>query len=881
MNAGTINISDKSIKASLRQYFGFTEFKKGQEDVIRAILQRRDALGVMPTGGGKSLCYQLPAIMLPGTALVISPLISLMKDQVDALQKRNIEAAFINSSLPFMEIQNRLEMAARGEFKLIYIAPERLQSNRFIEMLKRVDTSFIAVDEAHCISEWGHDFRPSYLHISEAVKQVRINSVAALTATATPEVQDDIISSLRMKNTARVVRGFDRPNLSYKTIDSSDKLTELLKICGETPDGSVIIYCGSRKRVESFADSLIEHGIQAETYHAGMSQYERKRIQDKFINDKARIIVATNAFGMGIDKPDVRKVVHCDLTQTLEAYYQEAGRAGRDGEPSDCILLYHPADTNLQEFFIKMTFPDKEDIALVYNFLYDLNAAALGKVPDTPIYLDSIRIANRLNIPEKSVSSVLSLLERNSILRKNNRRETAKIQITVTRERLVDYYRNTTDERRKVLEALLRSVSAEALRDETEIDLHNLRKKFDLKKEEIARSLQAFEFARLMKYQSMGGGGGYRLVQERKKFENLDIDFTDFDKRRDHAYRKLDIVVRFAETSDCKRNFILDYFREEDINGICGKCSSCTGKRKKSARRSQRRIKLLKSLLSAAIVLDGRFGKTVLTDFVHGKKSAKIEKFNLHKAEYFSCCKEFADSQISSEIESALYDRLLTLSTDIYSTVKITEAGKEWLDEMPKPFDLPEISQNIDKNLYNEMIRLRDDLAQREGIVPRAVAANTAIRKLAAELPRNKEQMKNVSGIGPIFIEKFGNYFLSVIKEHLTREDKKKAKKSVKLPRDVQSAVSYMEQKLPLSEIARKMNISEGIAARYIQQAIDTGYEPKLNDYFSENLESTVTQIIQNHPRSALKDIRARIDGNVNYPELRILTAIVRHKLKQ
>ena len=329
----------------LKTYFGYDSFRSGQEDIIQSILEGRDALAVMPTGAGKSICYQVPALLLPGITLVISPLISLMQDQVKSLNEAGIHAAFINSSLTEVQISKALHMAAGGTYKIIYVAPERLESAGFLDFAQGASISMITVDEAHCISQWGQDFRPSYLKIAEFVSALpRRPVLAAFTATATAQVQEDIVRQLELGEPVRVVTGFDRPNLFFDVRRPRKKLPELLSLLAERRGRSGIVYCATRSNVERVWAELNRQGFSAARYHAGLDEEERRESQEDFQYDRRQIMVATNAFGMGIDKSNVSFVIHYNMPKNLESYYQEAGRAGRDGEAADCVLLYGAGD---------------------------------------------------------------------------------------------------------------------------------------------------------------------------------------------------------------------------------------------------------------------------------------------------------------------------------------------------------------------------------------------------------------------------------------------------------------------------------------------------------------------------------------------------------
>ena len=341
-------------KAVLKQYFGHSSFREGQEQVVDAILQGRDAICVMPTGAGKSICYQVPALIFNGITIVVSPLISLMKDQVNALAQNGIQAAYLNSSLTSTQYAKVIGNIRRGIYKIIYVAPERLSVPDFLDACIDIKVDLLAIDEAHCISQWGQDFRPSYLKIADFVSSFGYRpTIAAFTATATAEVKDDIEYSLKLKSPFRITTGFDRPNLKFEVIRAKHKFDELLNILKKHTDDSGIIYCSTRKTVEEVGEKLNDMGFSATVYHAGLEDEVRKQNQEDFVYDRRNLMVATNAFGMGIDKSNVSYVIHYNMPKDIESYYQEAGRAGRDGENAECILLYSPADVQTNQFLIE------------------------------------------------------------------------------------------------------------------------------------------------------------------------------------------------------------------------------------------------------------------------------------------------------------------------------------------------------------------------------------------------------------------------------------------------------------------------------------------------------------------------------------------------
>lgn len=348
--------------ALLQKIFGYTDFRPGQEELIDGILASRDVFGIMPTGGGKSICYQIPAMLLPGVTLVISPLISLMHDQVMALKTAGVPAAYVNSSLSAAQLQAVYRNMREGKYKLVYVAPERLEGGRFVQMASELTVSLVAVDEAHCISQWGQDFRPSYLRIRQFLDALpQRPTVGAFTATATGQVREDVERLLGLKDPVRMVTGFDRPNLFFDVLCPKDKEQELQRLLNDRQGRSGIVYCSTRKAVEEVCQRLTEGGWSATRYHAGLEERERKENQEDFLYDRKRIMVATNAFGMGIDKSNVSFVIHYNMPKSIESYYQEAGRAGRDGATADCILLYGDADVSMAHYLIEHS-GDNEDI---------------------------------------------------------------------------------------------------------------------------------------------------------------------------------------------------------------------------------------------------------------------------------------------------------------------------------------------------------------------------------------------------------------------------------------------------------------------------------------------------------------------------------------
>ncbi|MEB3195641.1 MAG: ATP-dependent DNA helicase RecQ [Candidatus Sericytochromatia bacterium] len=549
----------------LGSHFGLDAFREGQREVIAALLAGHSALAVMPTGRGKSLCYQLPALMLPGLTLVVSPLIALMKDQVDALRARGIAATYINSTLDRDLQTERLEGLRRGAYRIVYVAPERFRQTAFVDALREVEVSLFAVDEAHCLSQWGHDFRPDYLKLRAALAHCGQPLVLATTATATPEVREDIVKQLGLRDPHVVVSGFDRPNLRYvvrHTPSDEAKLEKLLEVLHHV-QGPGIVYAATRKHVEMVSEHLCAQGLAAVAYHAGLDDDARAQAQDAFMADAARLVVATNAFGMGIDKPDVRLVVHYDLPGTLEAYYQEAGRAGRDGRPAYCVLLFSPADRYLQEFFIEGACPSLAIVEGVYRVLRDR---------DEPLIFLSHEAINRLlpiRAHDMAIGTALTWLERAGLIERQAR-GTAVSEIQVLRPGL-PASRSLVQQR--VLAALLAKPGhASGL----SLDLATFSRELDETREALHHALLALRQKGVIAYQPSARTRGIRLVERvERPLSRLDASYIVSKQQRE--MERLERVVAFAYATRCRRNVILEYFGET-IRGACGRCDACSGK---------------------------------------------------------------------------------------------------------------------------------------------------------------------------------------------------------------------------------------------------------------------------------------------------------------
>ncbi|MEJ2186256.1 MAG: RecQ family ATP-dependent DNA helicase, partial [Gemmatimonadota bacterium] len=557
----------------LRRHFGYDGFRAGQRQAVDAVLTGRDALVLMPTGGGKSLCYQIPSQILPGSTLVVSPLISLMKDQVDSLARHGIAATFVNSTLRASEIEERLQAVQDGRVRLLYVAPERFQSRSFRARLDALRVSLLAVDEAHCISTWGHDFRPAYLGLGRLRESLGC-PVIGLTATATPEVRSDIIAQLRLRRPVVVAKGFDRPNLRWHVLaahndaEKDHLLRRLLQPYRRGAPGVAIVYAATRRTVDSIADLLIRAGFPAAGYHAGVKGAERRRLQESFMDGAIRVVVATNAFGMGIDKPDVRLVVHYHTPASLEDYYQEAGRAGRDGGQADCVLLHAYADRFTHEFLIDRANPDRATIEGVY--------ARMRRAvrPDGFVPLDGElrREVDGLAGGGERTDAVLRVLETHGVMRGLARPGMRPwIRLIARPERIRRELAGHTPER-ALLRALWQSAGVRIYRGR-EFSAQWL-DRVTGSAEETSAMLDDLRARTILDWRPPAPRRIPELLVNVDP-ARLPIPWAELSRRKRLDLEKLRTMQAYAYQRGCRRAFILHYFGEQAPRR-CGACDHCT-----------------------------------------------------------------------------------------------------------------------------------------------------------------------------------------------------------------------------------------------------------------------------------------------------------------
>jgi ATP-dependent DNA helicase RecQ len=621
----------------LEKYWGYSTFRPLQQEIINSVLTGHDTLALMPTGGGKSICFQVPALMQEGLCLVISPLIALMKDQVANLKKKGIPALSIYSGMTYADVVKTLKNAVHGNFKFLYISPERLETELFLEYLPVININLITVDEAHCVSQWGYDFRPPYLRIAAIREQLKDIPLLALTASATFEVQNDICEKLAFISQARFQQSFERSNLSYSVFEPSSKQVKLINILKKVP-GSGIVYCKSRKRTKEIEELLSLHGISAAHYHAGLPNDVRTAKQEDWINNKIRIIACTNAFGMGIDKPDVRTVIHYDVPDALENYYQEAGRAGRDGRKAYSVLLFNERELEALKKQSEIKFPGVQIIKNIYSSLVNYFQLPTGSGEGLSFDFDINDFVKKFKLEAFIVNSVLKILEQEELISYNEQFFSPSIVVFTTEKTELELFEKAYPQFTHLIKGLLRSY--EGIFDyPCAINASKLAKFISEKKEKLIAHLRELKGLGIIDYTPQNEKPQIHFLVNRVATADLVINQKNISKRK-HAFEKrLSAIINFIRNQNtCRSKLIATYFNDKSVKR-CGICDNCL--KEKDIKITTDEFKNIRNGIKS-VLSERPVNSEQLMKSMHGFKENKIMKILnfLQEEEQVSVTKE-------------------------------------------------------------------------------------------------------------------------------------------------------------------------------------------------------------------------------------------------
>jgi ATP-dependent DNA helicase RecQ len=882
-------ISMDAARTALLQHFGYPSFRPGQDEIVRLVLARRDTVAVMPTGGGKSICYQIPAVLFEGLTIVVSPLIALMKDQVEALERARIRATYINSLLDYRETVDRIEKARNGWFRLMYVAPERFENAGFIERMRGISIALFAVDEAHCISEWGHDFRPSYMRLRSALEHFGMPQVVALTATATPDVRTDIQSQLGLRDPAVVVRGFHRPNLSFRVVAGGNKREEILRRA--TGNDCGIVYAGTRRSVEELSDFLQRHGIPAGAYHAGLDEASRRSVQDRFMSGDLRMIVATSAFGMGIDKPDVRFVLHHDMPGSIEQYYQEAGRAGRDGGQSDCVLLYHPADRGLPEFFIRSTFPDRTLVQRVFTLLHTRAGTLPGQSYRGLLPLTPSSIASDLGAPvsDAAVRGALDVLERSGYIRRIRESfSESTVHFLLAPEQLRTWLIDDAPANLQPFAvSLLRSVESEAFHHPTRVFIDEFASRNLLDEVLVLAALRELDRLRVIDFQPGRRGSGIALTTARVQARDLAVDYRDIERRMRHQMEKLEAMERYIAAESCRRNIILEYFQEADVTGTCGICDACMGSvRNEGIHTGESLLDAHTStILHCVAETGGRFGRVTLVDILRGAKTKRISEYRLYEAGTYGRLRSSDRNAVLAAVDALIGSGFLAKTSTPQPTLHVTELGRRKLGREVEALNLPRPSEVMeaevqDRILYESLRAVRRRIAGEYNVPSHSLVPDRVLRAMANHLPRDEKACLAIEGMGPATYQKCGRHLLEAIQQHLHQsrlasDVATSASALTAMPQTIRATFELVSRGLGLSEISELRALSEGTVSQHVADMLRAGVHLSLDGLIPAPHQDRLRRAISIAKTSNIRRIRAIAGEDISFAEIRIIQALI------
>ena len=798
----------------LSKYYGYTSFRRGQEDIINSIVSGKDVLAIMPTGGGKSICYQVPALCMDGLTIVISPLISLMKDQVDALKAMGIKADFINSSLSASKYSEVLENINNDEYKIIYVAPERLDSIDFINIMRYKNVAQVAIDEAHCVSQWGHDFRSSYKRIPHFIRSLEKRPiVTAFTATASDEVREDILEILGLINPNIYITGFDRENLSINIVKSSSKNRYLLEYLEHHKDDSGIIYAATRKEVENIYEGLLKRNISVSKYHAGLSNEERKNNQEEFIKDNIKVMVATNAFGMGIDKPNIRWVVHYNMPQSIENYYQEIGRAGRDGEKSECTLLFTPGDIHTHKYLIDI----------------------------------GIENPNRKLVQYKKLQQMVDLIYSNTCYRAN----------------ILNYFgEDTKNDCNNCSNCLNEGIVTDKTLDAQKVISCIARMKrgygvtmiVDVLRGSKNKKVLDLGFNTLTTYGIMKNYSNEDL----KTFINTLVSHGFLEIKENPSTRgSYPTVVLNEQSMKVIKNEIKVEFKEDKII--------------KEARVENELYERLVELRREIAT-----NEKIAPYMVFGDATLK------NMASSYATCKD--EMLLISGIGQIKYEKYGKYFEDIIKEyINEKNINKENISDSKKT-NSEFFEVNTDHKLYNKLKDLRYSISKVEGVLEYMILSKNTLKEISGRYPLDEENLKDIGGIGPVKINKYGKDILEIVSNYVREnniEVKWQEKKRLKLVLDGDNrktdeiALDLLNQGMSVKEVSDDLEVSVstvlGYVYDYIKESNEIKFDINTKSYYNENEKELILNAINQFGDDKIGMIKKSLPENIKYESIRAI----------
>lgn len=848
---------------TLRKFFGYETFRPAQFEIIREIISSKNVLAVLPTGAGKSICYQIPAIIGDNYSIIISPLIALMKDQVDSINRHHEIAAFINSSLSYLETEKILNDIKFGKLKLVYIAPERLENIEFAKRLSALNPEYLFVDEAHCISEWGHNFRPSYTRIKDFIEYSKIKKISAFTATATPEVIKDIIKQLGLKNVKTIIKGFERDNLFVNVEIIKKKNERCLELIRQYKS-PVIIYTSSRKKAEDLTNFLKMHKINCDYYHAGLNSIIRKKIQEDFIDEKLPVIIATNAFGMGIDKKNIRLVIHYNLPGSIENYYQEIGRAGRDGKNSNTFLLFDESDVHIHEFFISNSYPNKEIIKKVYNAICDFGQVAIGMKPDKDIQInpDYIKLHSKLDISSSLLNSSLKFLSEADYIKINSAFNSGiKVRLLFNQSRLKKFIKETPNEyMRNILLSIVRHYGNEIFSKQIKIDLKKIVNNTGFTIEEIGSTLINLENLSILEYIKTGGKESVSFTAPRVISDELKLNYKLINELYISSKQKLNKIVDYVYINDCRFKYILNYFGEEVSQYSCGKCDNCLKENPNEEIALSFVMQKIKELL-----LDQQDGVTEkdIIEILTGKSKDP----GFHKSISFCSLPNHTKENIVEAIKHLLIEKEI-LEERISGKKRYLVSGENPSIVNEKFFYTVEKEPN-DLELFHLLRQAREKTSKKFLQSPNIICTDEVLSRISREKPLNKNEMMKIKGFNERMFNKIGNDFLEVISTYV---ENTKGRQEIEIPKNIVETYKLLQKKYSLDEIAGLRKLTDSVISMQIETILKYLPETDISSIIpDEKLE--LVRVKYKEGKTGLKELRDSLSGAYSYQVLRIALA--------